>query len=202
MAVQFRPASLVRVIMLRNFPNLTNPNWLIKSPWNDGYQCIAWAACYTDRRMWPQDDPHMWWFPGLPLSAIDEQTPVEYFVQGFKLLGYEPCESRAFEFGYQKVAIYANDLGATHMARQHFWGRGWLSKPGKLEDILHHELEDVEGDMSPLAGKYGRVRQVLKRSWWVALRFGLLRGWWAALKFWLYRLVHPSWIWSNINREP
>ena len=191
MAVQFRPASKVRVEMLHEFPNLANSNWFIKSPYNDKYRCITWAACSTDRLMWPHRD--YWWFPGLPLAAIDVEAPVEYFVQGFKLLGYEQCESRAFEFGYQKVAIYANDLGATHMARQHFWGRGWLSKPGKLEDILHHQLEDVEGNMSRSAGEYGRVAQVLRRSWWVALRFGLLRGWWAALKFWMYRKLHPSW---------
>ena len=189
MANRYHAASQVRATMLREFPNLANSKWSIISPWNDDYQCISWAACYTDRRMWPHQD--YWWFPGLPLVAIAEEAPVGYFVQGFRLFGYEPCESRAFEFGYQKVAIYANDSGATHMARQHFWGRGWLSKPGRLEDILHYELEDIEGDMSPRAMEYGKVAQILKRSWWAALRLGLLRGWWAALKVQIYRLANP-----------
>jgi hypothetical protein len=137
----------------------------------------------------------------LPLAPIPEQAPVDYFIEGFKLLGYEPCERPDFEFGYQKVAIYANDAGATHMARQHFSGNGWLSKLGELEDIRHRRLEDVEGDMSAYAGKYGRVSQVLKRSWWVAIRFGLLSGWWHAFRFWLYRLFHPSWVWNNLTRK-
>lgn len=190
MTVQFRPH--VRADIERAFPNLANVEWQIKSPFDDEYQCIAWAACYTDRHMWPSTPPY-WWFPNpnLPLAPIPEEASVDCFLQGFKLLGYEPCSSRKFELGYQKVAIYANDLGVTHMARQHFFGRGWLSKLGVLEDISHRNLEDVEGDMSPLAYQYGTVAQVLRRSWWSAIiRLCLVRSSWAALRFWLYRLVH------------
>ena len=156
----FRAAPVARADIESIFPTLKKTKWLLKSPYDDGYQCIAWTACFTDRRMWPHQN--YWWFPGLPLAAIDKEANVEHFVQGFKLLGYEPCKSRVFEFGYQKNAIYANDEGVTHMARQHFLGRGWLSKPGHLEDILHYELADLEGAMSPSAGQYGRVAQVLK----------------------------------------
>lgn len=147
------------------------------------------------------DDPSYQWFPSLPLATVPQAAPVEYFIQGFKLLGYEPCESSAFEFGYQKVAVYANDMGVTHMARQHFLGRGWLSKLGDWEDILHSELKDVEGDMSPMAGQYGRVVQILKRSWGVALfKLCLFRCCWAAFKHWLYRLGHPSWDLGSTSR--
>lgn len=184
----FRPATVVRAHLETIFPNLASSNWSVRSPYDDGYQCVAWAACRTDRHMWPNQD--YWWFPSLPVTAVPEEAPVEYFVQGFKLLGYEPCERRAFEFGYQKVAIYANELGVTHMARQHFLGRGWLSKLGPSEDIYHRDLRDVEGDISPMAFEYGRVVQIMKRNWWAAARFGLFRGWWAAFKFWLYRLEH------------
>jgi len=106
--------------------------------------------------------------------------------------GYRKCQSNAFEFGFQKVAIYANDLGVTHMARQHFWGRGWLSKLGEEEDILHLKLADIQGDPSPNAGQYGEVAQILKRSWWTAIvRLCLFRSSWAAFKFWVYRRVIP-----------
>jgi hypothetical protein len=142
--------------------------------------------------MWPHQD--YWWFPGSPLFPIDTEAPVEYFISGFAVLGYEPCSNRGFELGYQKVAIYANEAGVTHMARQHFLGRGWLSKLGVHEDIVHRELEDVEGDMSVLKWEYGKVAQVLKRSWWNALislcAFRCLR---ASLKLWIYRLRHDSW---------
>ena len=137
--------------------------------------------------MWPYEGYA--WFSGQPLVATPEEAPVDSFVEGFKLLGYEPCESPAFEIGYQKVAVYGNDMGATHMARQHFLGRGWLSKLGPWEDIVHRDLEGIEGDTSPMAYSYGRVTQILRRNWWLALRFGLLRGWWYALRFWALRMT-------------
>jgi hypothetical protein len=83
---------------------------------------------------------------------------------GFETLGYEPCDIGAFEIDYQKLAIYANEVGVTHMARQHFLGRGWLSKLGNLEDIFHRELQDIAGGTSTLAGQYGEVERFLKRA--------------------------------------
>lgn len=124
----------------------------------------------------------------MPVAIVPEQAPVEYFIQGFQLLGYQPCDNAAFEVGYQKVAIYANALGVTHMARQHLLGRGWLSKVGVLEDIFHPNLSDLEGHPWPFAPGYGLVVQVLKRSWWAAAKFGLLRGLWASFKFWVCRI--------------
>ncbi len=187
----FRPAAVVRADLERAFPSLASVRWSAKSPYDDRYQCIAWAACRTDRKWWPVGD-----FPQppsdahWPLESLD--ASVGAFVQAFATLGYEPCEDASFEFGHQKVAIYANDDNmVTHMARQEFFGRGWLSKPGDLEDILHPDLENIEGDPSPISNEYGRVRQILKRSWWSAfIRLCLFRCSWAAFKFWLYRLAH------------
>ena len=172
------------------FRNLTNTTWRIKSPWDDTYQCIAWAACRTDSIWWPVDippPPGSYWPSTLP---IDDK--VEYFVQAFAALGYGPCGNCDFEFGYQKIAIYAGDDGhVRHMARQHFFGKGWLSKLGKLEDIFHADLRSIEGDPSPNSYEYGRVAQVLKRSWWVSLRnLCLLRCVYHALKFCFYRTVY------------
>ncbi len=128
------------------------------------------------------------------MAEIPEEASVDDFILGFKTLGYEPCDSDSFEIGYQKVAIYANDIGVTHMARQHLLGWGWLSKLGDWEDILHGNLKDVEGSMSALANEYGKVKQILKRSWWIALlKFCLFRCWWAAFKHWLFRFAHPAW---------
>lgn len=193
MAARYRDATSVRVDLQQRFSNLTNAQWVHKSPWDDSYQCIAWAACDTSRKWWPiaappeLQPPEAYWPPDIP-----REETVECFVQAFTTLGYRPCEDARFEFGYQKVAIYADaDMRPTHMARQHFLGRGWLSKLGDLEDILHLELTDVEGDTALTSVGYGRFVQVLKRNWWAAAGFGLFRGWWAALRFWLYRLAHP-----------
>jgi len=87
------------------------------------------------------------------------------------------------------------------MARQHFLGRGWLSKPGELEDIVHAELGDVEGDMAAMAWQYGQVTQILKRSWWAAIvNSCLFRCMWGAFTFWLYRVGHPTWDMTRYNK--
>lgn len=78
------------------------------------------------------------------------------------------------------------------MARQHFWGRGWLSKLGEEEDIFHLDLKHVQGDMAAEANRHGEVAQIMKRSWWAALiRLCLFRSWWASLRFWFYRKLMP-----------
>ena len=151
------------------FPNLTdNDRWRIKSPFDKRYNCIAWAAGDITRRWWPTIFPPV----GAPPDywPVEREETVECFVRAFATLGYMPCESGDYEFGYQKVAIYADsDLTPTHMARQSFWG-GWLSKLGDYHDIFHPRLVDVEGDTSPEAGQYGIVVKFIKRSWWSAIR--------------------------------
>lgn len=83
---------------------------------------------------------------------------MECFVTTFSKYGYQPCESDDLEAGYEKVAIYVDSTGTpTHMARQ--LGSGtWTSKLGKLEDIEHTTLEQLEGEKS-----YGSAYQILKR---------------------------------------
>lgn len=186
MAIQYRPNHVVRADLQTQCPNLAGADWTVTSPLDDSHQCIAWAACRTDRKWWPAKD--YYWPDGLPTVDPDppETASVEYFVQGFRTLGYKPCESRAFEVGYQKVAIFANEDGVTHMARQHFLGRGWLSKVGDLEDIRHRRLEDVEGSTSALTFEYGEVVQILKRGWWTALFDpSTYSCWCSAIKFWV-----------------
>jgi len=190
----FRSAAEAREQFNQGFPNLAGKNdWRIKSPWDDGYRCIAWAACRTQRVWWPWDDPNHYWPPGYYKYPFLSPVPVTAFAEMFeKEFGYIVCASKNFEFGYQKVAIFANDSGVTHMARQRFFGRGWLSKAGPWEDIVHRELKDVEGDMSATAYTYGEVAQILKRSWWTALmRLCLFRLMWASVKFWFYRKIMP-----------
>lgn len=183
----FRPPALVHAELESTFPNLARSTWSVKSPFDKSYNCFAWAACDEEKR-WEPILPPIYYWP----SSVARQLTIECFIEAFATMGYEPCGDASFEFGFQKVAIYADaDMTPTHMARQHFFGCGWLSKLGDLEDIFHRELIDVEGDTSPTSQEYGRVVQVLKRSWWTAARFGLFRGWWAGFKFWIYRLAHP-----------
>jgi hypothetical protein len=123
-------------------------------------------------------------------GMAEEVTP-DYFIAGFAKLGYKPCTGRRFQFGFQKVAIYANDTGVTHMARQRFFWWGWLSKLGAWEDIYHAKLEDVEGEMSATANQYGKVVQILKRSWWSAIKYGCIpRAIGITRAMWEYRRTH------------
>lgn len=196
----FRLPAEVRSSLNSHFPNLGKVRWSIKSPWDNTYKCISWAACRTDVIWWPTGGmDQIYWPPG---AAMNDS--IDAFVQAFATIGYVPCGGNvAFELGYQKVAIYASTDGRVqHMARQHAWGRGWLSKLGKLEDILHSDLECIEGDPSPRAvryGSYGKVALALRRTWWRAILNGdLFRGGRTAFSFWLYRLAHPSWIIDNV----
>jgi hypothetical protein len=189
-ARRFRDPSQVVTHFHNLFPGLIASKWSIKSPYDDTYQCIAWAACHTNVKWWPgYGTPQPYWPP-----EANFNDSVDAFVQAFATKGYKPCTDRAFEFGYQKVAIYAtNDRKALHMARQHFFGKGWLSKCGNLEDILHADLESIEGDPSPviaaLGRSYGKVDTILKRTWWSAVVHRcVFRSTWAAIKFYYYRV--------------
>jgi len=145
---------LARAHLLREFPNLSNAQWRITSPFDRAYNCFAWAAGECQRR----------WEPGIDYwpRGVSVDLTMECFLQAFATLGYHPCESVSYEIGFQKVAIYSESfMGAelpTHMARQDLFGRGWLSKLGDLEDIRHRNLSDLDGD------QYGRVTKILRRS--------------------------------------
>jgi len=189
MARTYRSDTQAASALLREFPNLARSEWSIKSWADDNYQCIAWAECRTDRKSWPA--PGYTWPEGLPLADPDVTATVDHFIPRFALLGYMPCGlDKSFQLGYQKVAIYANDVGVTHMARQRFFGGGWFSKPGEMEDIFHPNLEDIEGETSATARKYGKVVLVLKRSWWKALvNLDVFRCSWEHLKSWTSRRI-------------
>ena len=181
----FRSAAEARANLYQAFQRLAASKWSIRSPFDTDYKCIAWAACRTDRVWWPWDDPSLYWPPGFQKYPVGSAVPVADFIAVFRYkFGYQICTGSEFEFGYQKVAIYADALGATHMARQRFLGNGWLSKLGSNEDIIHAEPADI------YCNTYGTVAQYMKRSWWKALvTLCLFRCIWASVKFMVYRTV-------------
>jgi hypothetical protein len=136
---------------LLKFPNLSAANYTITSPENRDYNCAAWAAGDDQAWWWPSPDvPECYW----PTSRRDGS--LEAITEGFGALGYSACESPELESDYEKVAIFANDDGPTHVARQLSTGR-WTSKLGKLEDIDHSTLADIECDL------YGRPVLFMRR---------------------------------------
>lgn len=131
-----------------------NPTYEPKSPVDQDYNCIAFAA----------DDTERWWWPPGPFGGGSYWPPeapteltVESFIAVFRTLGYELCSDGTPEEGYEKVAIYEKRGEPTHAARQEPDGR-WLSKLGQGYDIVHQALEDIGGENG-----YGDVAVFLRR---------------------------------------
>lgn len=119
------------------FPKLTDDNHSPTSPPTDNYNCIAWAYEVSNKRMWPECPDYYW--PSNAAGVDELRTLIQLFLNA----GYEECENAQQEDGFQKVAIYVNQEGPTHAARQLESGR-WTSKLGNLADIEHDTLEALE----------------------------------------------------------
>jgi hypothetical protein len=74
----------------------------------------------------------------------------------FEALGYEVCDDRRLEPGYEKIAIYGLAGSPEHAAKQLLDG-SWSSKLGYLNDIVHATLEALEGP------DYGSVEVIMRR---------------------------------------
>ena len=125
-----------------DLPNLDSQNHRITSPCKNRYNCIAWAAGSNTQWWWPSRKG--FWPRGVPREAT-----LSAFLAAFATLGYTECPDGALEAGHEKVVLFAlrddgGDLVPTHAARQLADGR-WTSKLGRLEDIEHTNVEDVNG---------------------------------------------------------
>jgi len=138
------------------YPKLKADSAKVTSPRSIQYNCIAWSAHRDTLRWWEPNPREPWdyWPPGLPADYSFES-----FVLLFESLGYSRCLAAHLEIFYEKVALYADPLGFTHVASQLPTG-GWTSKLGSYEDIQHNSLQSLEGVDGE---EYGDVRQILKR---------------------------------------
>ena len=140
-----------------HLPSLTGTEYAITSDASERYNCIAWVVGET----------HRWWSP---LAEDGEYWPFEYQPEATTMVvqtalatvGFEDCADGESEDGIEKAALFADERGFTHVARQLANGR-WTSKLGSDRDI-EHDLEAVEGfDESPMAYRYGRVVAFMSR---------------------------------------
>lgn len=131
-----------------DFPRLTPENHRVTSPAMIDYNCIAWAA----------GDTESWWEPGVywPIESPPDEYGIGILEAAFKSLGFEACDGAESDPGFEKVAIYGNNLFYTHAARQLPTGK-WTSKLGKLEDIEHETPDVVAG------GVYGEVVGIMRQ---------------------------------------
>ncbi len=139
----------------RWFPNIHSRNHRVTSAETLGkrvvYNCVAWATLADTRKWWePGSAPDYYWPSGVP----DDGSLLSY-EKLFELLGYRRCDKGSLEIPYEKVALYSDADGFTHVAYQLFLG--WTSKLGGWEDIRHKTLSALEG------GDYGSVATIMKR---------------------------------------
>ncbi len=132
------------------FPNLKTSPYSIKSPFDPGYNCIAWAAGDSER-WWEPDSWGYYYWP----SEAPRTYSLEAYIRAFESLGFVECTDDSLESDLKKIAIYAVGFRPTHAARQMRSGF-WSSKIGKSVDI-EHTLEGLEGSF------YGQVALIMRR---------------------------------------
>jgi len=134
------------------FPNLPG-RYRLTSRATNSYNSIAWAVGEQNRYWWP-DSFYIYHWP----DDVQREETLESFTQVFCSLGYEICNRRSYERGYEKIAIYVDLNGKpTHVARQLRTGK-WTSKIDDYEDIEHNSLDGLEGEL------FGSVGRILKRA--------------------------------------
>ncbi len=131
------------------FPGLCGTEYLITSPSDSGYNCIAWAAGDQSRWWWP--DATSYW----PFDEYRWET-IACLLETFRSSGFSECDALNDD-GADYIALYTNDDGCIlHAARRLPNGR-WTSKLGELVDI-EHDLRALEG------AQYGKVTLLLTRQ--------------------------------------
>jgi hypothetical protein len=111
-------------------------DYIVTSPKDASYNCIAFAAGDTSRKWDPGmlPNPGYYWPPG---ALLDDNDDIDALKRALAQIGFKECDNGDLEPGYQKVALYAiseNDL--LHAAVQEPSG-AWSSKLGDSYDIRH-----------------------------------------------------------------
>ena len=86
------------------FPNLRNTGYRVESPRTRDYNCVAWAAGDSKRPWWPVDIDSYYWPEEPRVESLSA------FISAFGSLGYEVSDNSNLEIGFEKVAIYIQDL--------------------------------------------------------------------------------------------
>ena len=132
----------------QEFPGL-HAGYKISSPKSFNNNCLAWAL--GDKQRWWEKGRGCYW----PDNELDDDT-VAGWIRIFELSGYETSEGFDLEDGFERVAIFADRNGPTHVARQMDNGE-WTSKLRKGNDTEHRTAHALEGDI------YGTIIQVIRR---------------------------------------
>jgi hypothetical protein len=94
------------------FPNLEPTEYEVTSEETVDYNCFAFAAGEEDRR-WDPVDPDGYW-----PDTVPRELTLEAFIKAYQTIGYECCDNRDLELGFQKIAIYTYGEEPQHAAIQ------------------------------------------------------------------------------------
>lgn len=131
------------------FPGLNGLHVRLTSPKTATYNCIAWAAGFSDRWWWPNSNYH--WPDGVP--AVQTEAAFE---AAYKTVGFVKCDKKDEDStDTEWIAVFLRGDFVTHASRQLPNGH-WTSKLGNFVDI-EHSLHGLEGS------KYGKVAFYMKR---------------------------------------
>jgi len=94
-------------------------------------------------------------------ANVSREVSMEAFVNAYEAIGYKLCLNGSLQSGVEKIAVFGikNPDGSTtptHAALQLESG-GWTSKLGPFEDIIHPEVDAVNGPV------YGKVVLYMSR---------------------------------------
>ena len=147
---------LYRFHPLQLFPSLFPENHRVINSPSRLYNCIAWAAGFTDRQLWPGvpelEEEGVQWPADLP-----QDESLGSVVAFFESLGYQQCDDPDLEDEFEKVAVFADEDDLTHASKQLPSG-WWTSKMGwNGVTIEHDSLACIEGS------QYGQAVLFLKR---------------------------------------
>jgi hypothetical protein len=131
------------------FPRLFGNEYHVASKKTRRYNCLAWALGHSD--IWCDAAPDGVW----PDGVLDDGS-VLAAIRFFEHFGYVRGTDAGTEKDVLKIAIYGDERGYTHAARQLSDGR-WSSKLGAMQDIEHDKLENLFGS------KYGTVVQIMEK---------------------------------------
>lgn len=138
-------------------PGLRATPYKVTSDSTPAYNCVAWALGETHRSWDPFDSPSKHW-----PADVSRDDSVEALQDALATEGFADCDDGSFEAEFVKLAIFADDEGFTHVARQLPSGR-WTSKLGADCDI-EHELEALVSHRSPSAlYRYGEIVAFMRR---------------------------------------
>ncbi len=140
-----------RIIISRLCPHLDAEGYEVVAPASDDYNCIAYAAGDTER--WWDHTELGYWPPG-----VERSHTLEALAAVFRTLEFIATDNPDLEYGYEKIALYADSEGYTHAALQAPDGK-WRSKMGDLELIQHRAPTSLDGGLYGNAEIYMRRRQ-------------------------------------------